>query len=128
MKALLDTHAFIWWANNDPSLTATARGVIGDRNNEIFLSAVSTWEMAIKIAIGKLTLAGPLQPFVLSQTAQYQFKPLLVTYDHTYVVETLALHHNDPFDRLLIAQAMVENLVLVTCDAKFAPYGIQTLW
>ena len=128
MRALLDTHTFIWAANGDPSLTSVAKSAIEDVNNEIFLSAVSTWEMAIKIAIGKLALAGPLQPLVLSQTAQYQFKPLPITYDHTYVVETLPLHHNDPFDRLLIAQAMVENLVIIGCDAKFAPYGVPLLW
>jgi PIN domain nuclease of toxin-antitoxin system len=128
VRALLDTHTFIWWANNDPSLTARAKSVIGDKSNEIFLSAVSTWEMAIKIAIGKLTLAGPLQPFVLSQITQYQFKSLPITYDHTYLVQTLPLHHNDPFDRLLIAQAMVEGLTILTADGKFAPYGIQTLW
>lgn len=128
MKALLDTHAFIWWANNDPSLTALAKGAIGDPANEIFLSSVSTWEMAIKIAIGKLSLSLPLSQFVLSQVTQYQFKPLRVTYEHTYHVGTLPHHHNDPFDRLLIAQAFVENLTLVTVDGKFAPYGVPTLW
>jgi PIN domain nuclease of toxin-antitoxin system len=128
VKALLDTHTFIWWANNDPALTTVARDAIEDGSNEIFLSAVSTWEMAIKIAIGKLTLAGPLEPLVLSQTVQYQFKPLPITYDHTYVVETLPLYHTDPFDRLLIAQAMVENLVIIGCDGKFPPYGVPLLW
>jgi PIN domain nuclease of toxin-antitoxin system len=128
VKALLDTHAFIWWANNDPSLTALARGVIGDPANDIFLSSVSTWEMAIKIAIGKLTLALPLSQFVISQVAQYQFKPLRVSYEHTYHVGTLPHYHGDPFDRLLIAQAFVENLTILTGDAKFAPYGVPTLW
>jgi PIN domain nuclease of toxin-antitoxin system len=128
VRALLDTHAFIWWANDDPQLSAAAKGVIADRANEVFLSAVCTWEMAIKIAIGKLTLAGPLQPFVLAQSAQYQFKPLPITYDHTFVVETLPRHHNDPFDRLLIAQGMIESLVILTHDAAFAPYGVPTLW
>lgn len=128
MRALLDTHAFIWWANNDPSLTAVAKAVIGNRSNEIFLSAVSTWEMAIKMAIGKLTLTLPLNTFVASQVSQYQFRPLRITYGHTYQVRTLPLHHTDPFDRLLIAQSIVENLVLLTVDAKFAPYGVATLW
>ena len=128
MKALLDTHTFIWWANDDPSLSAAARNAIGDRTNEIFLSAVSTWEMAIKIAIGKLRLAVPLTSFVLSQSSQYQFRPLHITYDHTYQVEALPQHHRDPFDRLLIAQAMVEGLVLLTGDIKFAPYGVGILW
>lgn len=128
MRALLDTHAFIWWANDDPSLTEAAREVIGDARNEVFLSAASTWEMAIKIAIGKLTLTLPIKAFVLSQLSLYQFRPLPITYEHSYGVELLPQHHRDPFDRLLISQAMVENLVILTADAKFAPYGIQTLW
>jgi PIN domain nuclease of toxin-antitoxin system len=128
VRALLDTHAFIWWANDDPSLTDAAREVIGDPQNEIFLSAASTWEMAIKIAIGKLTLTLPLDLFVLSQISQYGFTPLRITYDHTYRVGSLPQHHRDPFDRLLIAQAMTENLVLLTGDAQFPPYGVATLW
>lgn len=128
MRALLDTHTFIWWANDDPSLTSGARSAIGDSANEIFFSAVSTWEMAIKIAIGKLTLAVPLNSFVLSQTSQYQFKPLPITYDHTYQVQFLPQYHRDPFDRLLIAQALVENLVILTRDPQFPLYGIPTLW
>jgi PIN domain nuclease of toxin-antitoxin system len=128
VRLLLDTHAFIWWANNDPLLSTPARIAVGDRANEIFLSSVSTWEMAIKVAIGKLSLSATVPIFVGSQVAQYRFVPLPISYDHTYQVETMTLHHNDPFDRLLIAQAIVENLVIVTCDSKFAPYAIQTLW
>jgi PIN domain nuclease of toxin-antitoxin system len=103
------------------------RAVISDPANEIFLSSVTTWEMAIKIAIGKLTLSLPLNSFVSIQVQQYGFIPLQVAYDHTYQVETLPFHHNDPFDRLLIAQAMIENLVFLTCDGKVGPYGIPTL-
>jgi len=128
VRALLDTHAFIWWANADPSLSSAARNAISDPTNEIYLSSATTWEMAIKIAIGKLTLSLPLDGVVQFQVQQYGFIPLLVEYEHTYRVRTLPLHHNDPFDRLLIAQAMVENLVLLTCDPKFVPYGVPTLW
>ena len=84
--------------------------------------------MAIKIAIGKLTLSVSLDSFVFSQIAHYQFKPLFVRYDHTYEVRTMPLHHGDPFDRLLIAQATVENLVILTRDPLFAPYGVSTVW
>lgn len=84
--------------------------------------------MAIKVAIGKLALSASVPIFVASQVSQYQFIPLPINYDHTYQVETMTLHHNDPFDRLLIAQAMVENLVLLTSDSKFGPYGVPTLW
>ena len=128
MRLLLDTHTFIWWANNDPSLSPAVTVALGDRNNEIFLSAVSTWEMAIKIALGKLTIAQPLRSFVLSQIALYQFQPLTITYDHTYQVESLPAHHNDPFDRLLIAQAVVEDLVILTRDEQFGKYGVPLLW
>ena len=84
--------------------------------------------MAIKIAIGKLSLAVPLPAFVASQISAYPLKPLPITYEHTYHVENLPMHHNDPFDRLLIAQAMSEGLVLLTSDGKFGPYGVPTLW
>jgi PIN domain nuclease of toxin-antitoxin system len=128
VKALLDTHAFIWWANDDPSLSPTAKSVIADRSNEIFLSAITSWELAIKVSIGKLSLAQPVSSFVDAQIAQYSFQPLTITHVHTYQVETLPLHHKDPFDRLLIAQATIENLILLTCDSEFAPYGVPTLW
>ena len=84
--------------------------------------------MAIKIAIGKLSLNVPLASFVLSQISQYQFKPLPITYNHTYQVRELPLLHRDPFDRLLIAQAMVENLVILTSDQSFRLYAVATLW
>ena len=84
--------------------------------------------MAIKVAIGKLTLSATVPVVVASQVSQYQFIPLPINYEHTYQVETMPLHHTDPFDRLLIAQALVENLLIVTCDSKFGPYGVSTLW
>lgn len=84
--------------------------------------------MAIKVAIGKLTLAQPVSSFVAAQIAQHQFQSLVITHDHTYGVEKMMLHHNDPFDRLLIAQALQENLVLLTRDSEFGQYGVSTLW
>jgi len=128
VKALLDTHTFIWWATNDASLSAAVKTVVGDRANDIFLSAASTWEMAIKISIGKLSLAQPVGSFVSALISQYQFQNLTITHEHTYRVETLPLHHKDPFDRLLIAQALIENLVILTRDPEFLPYGVSILW
>jgi PIN domain nuclease of toxin-antitoxin system len=128
VRALLDTHAFIWWADDDPSLSPAAKGVIADRSNEIFLSAITSWEMAILSAIGKLSFAQPVSSFVSAQMTQYNFQPLMVTHEHTFQVETMTMHHKDPFDRLLIAQAIVENLILLTRDSEFAPYGVPTLW
>jgi PIN domain nuclease of toxin-antitoxin system len=84
--------------------------------------------MAIKIALGKLAIAQPLDSFIVSQIALYQFQPLTITYDHTYYVETMPPHHKDPFDRLLIAQATLEGLVLLTRDPLFKAYGVPLLW
>ena len=128
MRVLLDTHAFIWWANDDPSLSLSAKRVIEDRSNEIFLSAITSWEMAIKSAIGKLLLAQPVSSFIDAQIAQYNFRPLTITHEHAYQVETMTMHHNDPFDRLLIAQALMEDLVILTRDSEFSQYGVKTLW
>jgi PIN domain nuclease of toxin-antitoxin system len=128
VKALLDTHTFIWWAHNDSSLSAIARSVLENRVNEIFLSAVTTWEMAIKYAIGRLSLAQPVSSFVNTQMAQYHIQPLTITFEHTYYVENMPFHHTYPFDRLLIAQAVLEDLVILTRDPEFLQYGVQTLW
>jgi PIN domain nuclease of toxin-antitoxin system len=128
VRALLDTHTLLWWASDDESLTPVARSAIANKTNDVFLSAASTWEMAIKIAIGKLTLSLPLASFVLSQISQHEFKPLPITHTHTYQVRDLPPFHRDPFDRLLIAQAMVENLVILTADEAFQPYGVAILW
>ena len=86
--------------------------------------------MAIKVSRGKLTLAQPVSSLVSAQIAQNQFQTLTITHDHTYGVETMAFHndHDDPFDRLLIVQALQENLVILTRDSEFAPYGVPTLW
>jgi len=122
------THAFLWWATDDPSLSPVGKATIGDRDNEIFLSAVSTWELAIKIAKGKMSIAQPLASFVLSQVTVYQFHPLAITHEHTYYVETMPFYHKDPFDRLLIAQAALEGLAILTRDPEFDAYGVPLLW
>lgn len=128
MRVLLDTHTFIWWAYNDPSLTQTVKDIIADKNNDVFFSAASSWELAIKVSRGKLILTLPVNALVTSQVFQHQFKPLPVTQDHTYQVEAMPFHHNDPFDRILIAQALAENLIILTRDPQFAPYGVTTVW
>jgi len=129
VRALLDTHAFIWWANNDSSLSAAARAIIKDSANEIFLSSATTWEMSIKVAKGRLFLTQPISSFVNTQMAQYNFHPLLVALEHTYGVASMTtMQHKDPFDRLLVAQALAEDLVLLTCDPEMQQYGVKTLW
>jgi PIN domain nuclease of toxin-antitoxin system len=128
VRALLDTHALIWLASDDPSLSVAARGVIIDTSNEVFLSSATAWEMAIKIGLGKLTVPVPLETLISSQVAQHRIKLLRIEFEHAYLVRSLPHFHADPFDRLLIAQAIAENLVLLTRDPEFARYGVPTLW
>lgn len=109
-------------------MSPIAANVLANRTNDIYLSAASTWEISIKVSRGKLTLAQPVSSFVVAEIAQNQFEPLVVTLQHTYRVSTLPLHHKDPFDRLLIAQAQEEGLVILTRDPEFAKYQVQTLW
>jgi PIN domain nuclease of toxin-antitoxin system len=84
--------------------------------------------MAILAAIGKLSLAQPVSSFVNAQMTQYNFQPLTITHEHTYQVETMTMHHKDPFDRVLIAQALMADLVILTRDSEFSQYGVKTLW
>jgi PIN domain nuclease of toxin-antitoxin system len=122
-QLLLDTHAFIWWRENHPRLTSDARQRIASAG-VVFVSVASAWEAAIKIALGKLTLPESFQAGV----AASRFDKLPIDFNHAEVVSTLPRHHNDPFDRMLIAQALTEHLTLVTHDRRFAPYGVDVVW
>jgi PIN domain nuclease of toxin-antitoxin system len=128
MKLLLDTHAFLWFILKDPRLSATADQLIADPANTLYVSPTSYWEIAIKIAIGKYALNSPYQSFLEDAIAQNDFTILNIEIKHTAVLTTLPMHHRDPFDRLLIAQAMVEQMPIVSADAVLDPYGIQRLW
>ncbi|MDP2268798.1 MAG: type II toxin-antitoxin system VapC family toxin, partial [Deltaproteobacteria bacterium] len=119
-RYLLDTHAFLWWVNDSPELTATTRLTIADARNECFLSLASCWEMAIKSSLGKLRLVKPVARFVSEHMAANGFTLLNIELSHTAKVEKLTFHHRDPFDRLLIAQAMTEKLTIVSADSFFA--------
>jgi PIN domain nuclease of toxin-antitoxin system len=120
---LLDTHAFIWWRENSSQLGNDARGRISSAS-VVFVSLASAWEAAIKIALGKLRLPESFEAGVIAS----RFDKLPIEFSHTEAVATLPRHHNDPFDRMLIAQAMTERLTLVTHDRRFAPYGIDVVW
>jgi PIN domain nuclease of toxin-antitoxin system len=120
---LLDTHAFIWWAGVDKRLAEVARAAIADVENRVVVSAVTVWEISIKRAIGKLEFRHDTLR-VLEQTG---FEPLDITARHADTAGSLPLHHADPFDRLLISQASLEGLVLVSQDRKFLPYGVPLL-
>lgn len=128
MKLLFDTHAFIWWDDNPSFLGKNARGHCLDRTNDIILSVASLWEMQIKIALGKLTLRKPLARIIEDQVQQNGIKLLPIEHSHIYQLETLPMHHKDPFDRLLIAQAICQNYSLISHDTAFSKYAVTIIW
>lgn len=127
MKGLVDTHTFIWWDSDPSQLSPVALAFMQNPSNLVLLSVVSVWEIVIKQQLGKLTLRLPLQTIVAGQISN-GIKILPVTLDHVLAVEGLPPVHKDPFDRLLIAQANVEGIDLVTADAVFAHYPVKVLW
>ena len=128
MKLLLDTHTFIWWDSAPERLSRRSREVIGDGANELLLSVVSVWELQVKNQLGKLELERPLAELVVDQEKINGLVLLSVGLSHVLGLDTLPMLHRDPFDRLLIAQARVENAVLVTRDAEISEYDVETLW
>lgn len=128
MKLLLDTHAFLWWIADDERLSSKARRAIGDGRNEILVSAVSAWEIVVKHELGRLTLPEAPDKFVPSQLRANAFGALPATVSHALAVARLPLLHRDPFDRLLIAQAMVEGLTMVSADEDLRRYPVRVTW
>jgi PIN domain nuclease of toxin-antitoxin system len=128
MRALLDTHTFLWWTTDDPRLSKKAREIISEGNNELYLSAASGWEMAIKARLGRLRLPDGLERFVPEQLALNGIESLPVQMSHTLHVHVLPDHHRDPFDRLLVAQAQLESLPILTRDPYIARYQVKTVW
>jgi PIN domain nuclease of toxin-antitoxin system len=128
MRLLVDTHAFLWWVEGAPSLPKRARAAIANEENECLLSVASAWELAIKAGLGKVRLALPVRRYVAEHVAANGFRLLDIELAHVGRVETLAPHHGDPFDRLLIAQALEERLPIVTADAVFGRYGVERIW
>ncbi len=128
MRALIDTHTFLWWTTDDPQLSVTARDLIADGDNEIFLSAASVWEMVIKTARGKLILPEVPADYIISRMSRYRLRALPIQMDHTLKVYELPPIHQDPFDRMLIAQSLTESIPLVTKDDTIRQYGLETIW
>ena len=128
MRLLLDTHTFLWFVLNDAQLSAMAQSHVNDPANDVLISPASYWEIAIKVALGKLELHAPYDDFMQRGIVGNDFEILPIEPRHTSVLTTLPRHHKDPFDRLLIAQAMVEGIPLVSADAALDPYGISRLW
>jgi PIN domain nuclease of toxin-antitoxin system len=128
MKYLLDTHTFLWFINDDASLSSTAKALIEDPENTIYLSIASIWEMAIKVSLGKLEMPSPFTDFIDEQLSKNTIILLNIKIAHTGIVATLPFHHRDPFDRLIIAQSSVEDIPVIGKDAIFDDYGIKRHW
>ena len=125
---LLDTHTLLWFVEDEAALSDRARAAIEDLDNTPTYSIVSVWEMAIKISVGKLAVSRPLYPEFAHLLQERGFEQLQISYRHASEVARLPWHHRDPFDRLLIAQASVENLPIVSIDTAFDHYPVTRLW
>jgi PIN domain nuclease of toxin-antitoxin system len=128
MRYLLDTTVFVWSLKEPEKLNKSALGVLEDNGQEVFLSAVSSWEIVIKAAIGKLTLPKDPAQLLAETLTKFAIQPLSITHAHSLAVGELTLYHRDPFDRMLVAQARSENMVLMTADMVMEKYPVETLW
>jgi PIN domain nuclease of toxin-antitoxin system len=128
MRFLIDTHVFIWYVQNSEKLIDSATALIDDGRNEILFSSASIWEMAIKQSTGKINLGVPYASFIKEQMRLNNMELLPISLDHLKIVSSLAFHHRDPFDRLLISQAIVENIPIISIDVAFDAYPIQRIW
>jgi PIN domain nuclease of toxin-antitoxin system len=125
---LLDTHVFLWWVSDEKPLPRKAAKLISDEGNIIFVSHATVWEMAIKAALGKLTLPEAAGTFVQKQCKLNRFQLLPISLDAISMIETLPLHHNDPFDRLLVAQCLDIKIPIISADAVLTKYRVTRIW
>ena len=128
MKLLLDTHVFIWWSGEPDKLSEKVLDACENRANRLILSIVSIWEMQIKMQLGKLKLKRSLKELVKNQQDVNSLLILPVSPNHIFMLDNLPMHHSDPFDRLLISQAIEEKLLLVSKDEKFSDYAVKLFW
>jgi PIN domain nuclease of toxin-antitoxin system len=128
MRLLLDTHSFIWASSDKPKLSPKALALIEEPDNELLLSLASVWEISIKLSTGKLALPQPPEAFVSAQMRDIGIALLPIELRHLGPVATLPFHHRDPFDRLLIAQSLVEGVPLVSADTAFDACSVKRLW
>jgi PIN domain nuclease of toxin-antitoxin system len=127
MNILLDTHVLIWWVEKSPRLGSRAKRTLLSPETRPVVSAASIWEMAIKAATGRLNLGDPLESWVPRLENDWGVHPLAISFEHATAVRQLPAHHNDPFDRMLVAQAQCEGLTLATADPLIAPYDVRTI-
>jgi PIN domain nuclease of toxin-antitoxin system len=128
MKVLVDTHTFLWDLNNDPRSSKKAKDLLSSDAPDLVFSLVSLWEIAIKIKTGKLNTLGSSVAYIRDEMNAYSMELLPIRYEHILNLEALPHHHSDPFDRLLIAQALSEGLPILTADRAFHQYGVKTIW
>ena len=125
---LFDTHSFIWWADEPMKLSQAALAALENEDNRLFVSDVSVWELQIKAQLGKFKLKLPLEYLIESQQRNNEVEILPIATQHILALKNLPLHHKDPFDRLLIAQSIVEGFSIVTADSEFPAYPAKLLW
>jgi PIN domain nuclease of toxin-antitoxin system len=128
MQLLLDTHAFLWWVEDASDLSGRARRAIADPRHECWLSLASCWEMAIKMSLGRLELGSSIERFIAEHLSANGFRALEIDLDDIAQVASLPFHHRDPFDRLLVAQALGRDLRIVSADRIFSKYGVKLVW
>lgn len=127
-RILLDAHVWLWFNGEPERLNDEARRALVDPENDLVLSAASTWEIAIKHAAGRLELPAPPAQYIPARLAENNVRPLAIQQSHTLAAAALPLHHRDPFDRMLVAQARQEGLTLATADPRLRSYGVSILW
>jgi PIN domain nuclease of toxin-antitoxin system len=128
LDLLFDTHSFIWWADEPAKISPAALVALEDEDNRLYLSDASIWEMQIKVQLGKIKLKLPLPDLIESQKRDNNVEILHITTEHILALDKLPFHHKDPFDRLIIAQSIVENFTIVTLDPEFPAYPAKLLW
>ncbi len=128
MNALLDTHVFLWWINDDPHLPVYIRSIIADSRNELFFSAASCWEIAIKCRLGRIKLPQKPDMFIIDQLAKNAVQSLPVYVSHALFECNLPALHRDPFDRMLVSQSKIEKMPIITGDPLIKQYKISVIW
>ena len=128
MRVLLDTHALLWFSLDDARLSDRAKSAIASRGNDLLVSPATLWEVAIKVSIGKYELDEEFAPFFSRVLAAYNMTLLPINVEHAAAVAGLPFHHRDPFDRLLIAQALCEDISIVSADRAFDRYNVRRIW
>lgn len=128
MKVLLDTHTFLWWITDDNRLSSSAREIITNGDNELFLSAATGWEIAIKAQLGRIKLPKEPHSFIAEQLRLNSIQSIPIHMSHALHIYSLPNHHRDPFDRMIVAQAQLEDLAILTMDSQIARYEIKVIW